>query len=149
MCVNTQLLLLFLFFFFKQKTADEMRISDWSSDVCSSDLSISDVPIAVSAVTADQLQNTGAVDIRGLHQISPSLLISSTSSEAVGGVARLRGIGTVGDNHGLESSVAAFIDGVYRSRSGVAISEHGEVERIALLLRPQGPLFARTTSPPI
>src|SRR3546814_6819297 len=34
MCV----ILLFLFFFFKQKTAYEMRISDWSSDVCSSDL---------------------------------------------------------------------------------------------------------------
>src|SRR3546814_4246886 len=31
--------LLFFFFFFKQKTAYEMRISDWSSDVCSSDLS--------------------------------------------------------------------------------------------------------------
>src|SRR3546814_989675 len=31
-------LLLILFFFFKQKTAYEMRISDWSSDVCSSDL---------------------------------------------------------------------------------------------------------------
>src|SRR3546814_10375127 len=30
----------FLFFFFKQKTAYEMRISDWSSDVCSSDLRI-------------------------------------------------------------------------------------------------------------
>src|SRR3546814_5617803 len=30
--------LLFLFFFFKQKTAYDMRISDWSSDVCSSDL---------------------------------------------------------------------------------------------------------------
>src|SRR3546814_5307623 len=30
--------LYFLFFFFKQKTAYEMRISDWSSDVCSSDL---------------------------------------------------------------------------------------------------------------
>src|SRR3546814_2492452 len=29
---------IFLFFFFKQKTAYEMRISDWSSDVCSSDL---------------------------------------------------------------------------------------------------------------
>src|SRR3546814_9578098 len=29
----------FIFFFFKQKTAYEMRISDWSSDVCSSDLS--------------------------------------------------------------------------------------------------------------
>src|SRR3546814_4719123 len=31
--------MLFFFFFFKQKTAYEMRISDWSSDVCSSDLS--------------------------------------------------------------------------------------------------------------
>src|SRR3546814_2951200 len=35
-----------LFFFFKQKTAYEMRISDWSSDVCSSDLSNSRVPQA-------------------------------------------------------------------------------------------------------
>src|SRR3546814_4018587 len=32
------LVLFFVFFFFKQKTAYEMRISDWSSDVCSSDL---------------------------------------------------------------------------------------------------------------
>src|SRR3546814_6707022 len=31
---------LFCFFFFKQKTAYEMRISDWSSDVCSSDLAV-------------------------------------------------------------------------------------------------------------
>src|SRR3546814_8585021 len=31
-------MIVFLFFFFKQKTAYEMRISDWSSDVCSSDL---------------------------------------------------------------------------------------------------------------
>src|SRR3546814_10941456 len=34
-----------LFFFFKQKTAYEMRISDWSSDVCSSDLGISGVEV--------------------------------------------------------------------------------------------------------
>src|SRR3546814_12879496 len=32
------LMIMYLFFFFKQKTAYEMRISDWSSDVCSSDL---------------------------------------------------------------------------------------------------------------
>src|SRR3546814_7371897 len=36
------LLLVVLFFFFKQKTAYEMRISDWSSDVCSSDLIVID-----------------------------------------------------------------------------------------------------------
>src|SRR3546814_2054014 len=38
-----------LFFFFKQKTAYEMRISDWSSDVCSSDLAAFDNPKAAGA----------------------------------------------------------------------------------------------------
>src|SRR3546814_4962128 len=38
MVCRSFLFLFFLFFFFKQKTAYEMRISDWSSDVCSSDL---------------------------------------------------------------------------------------------------------------
>src|SRR3546814_16631260 len=48
---------LFFFFFFKQKTAYEMRISDWSSDVCSSDL--------------DDLGNLGrhiGIEERVLHQ---------------------------------------------------------------------------------
>src|SRR3546814_3108290 len=37
-CYHFFVFILFVFFFFKQKTAYEMRISDWSSDVCSSDL---------------------------------------------------------------------------------------------------------------
>src|SRR3546814_14929367 len=41
------LFLLYFFFFFKQKTAYEMRISDWSSDVCSSDLLVVAAPRAV------------------------------------------------------------------------------------------------------
>src|SRR3546814_10090749 len=36
--IRWYVVLIFVFFFFKQKTAYEMRISDWSSDVCSSDL---------------------------------------------------------------------------------------------------------------
>src|SRR3546814_3886533 len=42
MCVATLLCVnvVYFFFFFKQKTAYEMRISDWSSDVCSSDLQV-------------------------------------------------------------------------------------------------------------
>src|SRR3546814_9944485 len=44
-CVVHWMILVF-FFFFKQKTAYEMRISDWSSDVCSSDLKLTDITIA-------------------------------------------------------------------------------------------------------
>src|SRR3546814_5677977 len=38
MCDDILVIFCMFFFFFKQKTAYEMRISDWSSDVCSSDL---------------------------------------------------------------------------------------------------------------
>src|SRR5688572_30161773 len=107
---------------------------------------LSDVPLAVSAITAETLQNSGASDIRQLNQLSPSLLVSSTTSEAGAGVARIRGIGTVGDNPGLESSVATFIDGVYRSRTGSGLTELGAIDRIEVLRGPQGTLFGRNAS---
>jgi outer membrane receptor protein involved in Fe transport len=106
---------------------------------------LSDVPIAVSAVTAQAMQNSGATDIRALNQLAPSLLLSSTGTEA-NASARIRGIGTVGDNPGLESSVAVFIDGVYRSRTGAGLNELGEIERVEVLRGPQGTLFGRNAS---
>ncbi|WP_296675291.1 TonB-dependent receptor [Novosphingobium sp.] len=106
---------------------------------------LSNVPIAISAVNAQSLQNSGANDIRQLNQLAPSLLVSSTGTEA-NGSARIRGIGTVGDNPGLESSVAVFIDGVYRSRSGIGLNELGEIERVEVLRGPQGTLFGRNAS---
>ncbi len=106
---------------------------------------LADVPVAISAVNAETLQNSGANDIRQLNQVAPSLLVSSTGSEA-NGSARIRGIGTVGDNPGLESSVPVFIDGVYRSRSGIGLNELGELDRIEVQRGPQGTLGGRNSS---
>ena len=107
---------------------------------------LSDVPLAVSAVTAESFENTGASDIRQMQQVSPSLLVSSTQSEGGASTARIRGIGTVGDNPGLESSVGVFIDGVYRSRVGSGLTELGPIDRVEVLRGPQGTLFGRNTS---
>jgi outer membrane receptor protein involved in Fe transport len=109
-------------------------------------VALSDVPIAVSAVTGDAMRNSGVSDIRGLNQLSPSLNVTSSQSEAAGAVARIRGVGTIGDNPGLENSVATFIDGVYRSRASVALTELGPVDRIEVLRGPQGTLFGRNAS---
>jgi outer membrane receptor protein involved in Fe transport len=106
---------------------------------------LSDVPIAVSAVTGETLEKTGATDVRALGQVAPSLLVSGATSE-VNFSARIRGIGTVGENPGLESSVGLFIDGVYRSRTGVGLSELGEIERVEVLRGPQGTLFGRNST---
>src|SRR3546814_10719641 len=50
----------YCFFFYKQKTAYEMRISDWSSDVCSSDLLSGkpiDLRVTVRAIVANHAQS--------------------------------------------------------------------------------------------
>src|SRR5260221_5400847 len=91
------------------------------------------------------MKNSGATDIRQLNQLAPSLLVSSTGSEA-NGSARIRGVGTVGDNPRLESSVAVLIDGVYRSRSGIGLNELGEIDRVAVLRDPQRTLLGRNAS---
>lgn len=106
---------------------------------------LADVPVAISAINSDTLINSGANDIRQLNQVAPSLLVSSTGSEA-NGSARIRGIGTVGDNPGLESSVPVFIDGVYRSRSGIGLNELGELDRVEVQRGPQGTLGGRNSS---
>ncbi len=106
---------------------------------------LADVPVAVSAVSGELLEKSGVSDIRDLNQVAPSLLVSSSGNEA-NGSARIRGIGTVGDNPGLESSVAVFVDGVYRSRSGNALSELGPIDRVEILRGPQGTLGGRNSS---
>ncbi len=108
--------------------------------------SVQDVPIAVSAFSAEMLEKAGITDLRDMTQLSPSLFLTSSQSEASGAVARIRGIGTTGDNPGLESAVAVFIDGVYRNRTNVGLTELGAVESIEVLRGPQGTLFGRNAS---
>ena len=75
----------------------------------------------------------------------PGLTVTSTQNEAIT-TARIRGIGTVGDNVGLESSVGVVIDGVYRPRNSVGFGDLGQLERIEVLKGPQGTVFGKNTS---
>ena len=106
---------------------------------------LQDVPVMVTALSRRTLEQNGVHDIRELQTVVPGLTVTSTQSESQT-VARIRGIGTVGDNAGLESSVGVVIDGVYRPRSGVGFTDLGELERIEVLKGPQGTLFGKNTS---
>lgn len=129
--------------------AQEQQPADTSNIIITAtrrNQALSDVPMAVSAVTADTLQNSGASDLKGLQQLSPSLNVTSTTSEGASSRAQIRGVGTVGDNPGLEGSVATYVDGVYRSRTATALNELGPLDRIEVLRGPQGTLFGRNAS---
>lgn len=107
--------------------------------------SIQDVPIAVSAFSGDDLQKRGVQDLYGLQEVAPSVAIYNTGSTSNGGTIRIRGVGTTGNNPGLESAVGTFIDGVYRSRAGMAFNDMVDIERIEVLRGPQGTLFGKNT----
>src|SRR3546814_6744932 len=66
------------FFFFKQKTAYEMRISDWSSDVCSSDLQEELAPLASRIEPIVDEGETGSVVMRQLERTRSPLLVLGT-----------------------------------------------------------------------
>lgn len=112
---------------------DEALIEEILVTATKREQTLQDVPIAVTAFNAQMLEKAGVTDMRELTQLSPSLFLTSSASEAAGAVARIRGIGTTGDNPGLESAVAIFVDGVYRNRTNIGLSELGAVERIEVL----------------
>ncbi|NZA25209.1 TonB-dependent receptor [Luteimonas sp. SJ-92] len=106
---------------------------------------LQDVPISVTVMDEQLIRDTGVRDIKDMQVLVPGLTVTSTQNEAIT-TARIRGIGTVGDNVGLESSVGVVIDGVYRPRNSVGFGDLGEIERIEVLKGPQGTVFGKNTS---
>src|SRR3546814_1909213 len=99
---------MFLFFFFKQKTAYEMRISDWSSDVCSSDLiAVSDHP-SLDATLA--LFDSGVDDVVR-KPVHPREILARAAAIR----RRLKAIA----NHTDVGQIRVFSDGREDRKSGV------------------------------
>ena len=134
--------------FAQDARSDEERVTTLSEITVTAqkrEEALQDVPIVVTAISKQALDRAGVRDIKDLQQVVAGLTVTSTQSESLT-TARIRGIGTVGDNAGLESSVGVVIDGVYRPRNGVGFGDLGDLERIEVLKGPQGTLFGKNTS---
>jgi outer membrane receptor protein involved in Fe transport len=105
-----------------------------------------DVPVAVTAVTADDLSAARVDNIANIGAISPSISFSSTNSPATSANIQIRGIGTVGNNVVFEGAVGVFVDGVYRSRAGQVLANFLDIGDMQILRGPQGTLFGKNTS---
>jgi len=107
--------------------------------------SIQDVPIAVTAISPEVLEQQGVVNIQNLTSVAPSFSTSQAQTASGTVVLRIRGVGTTSNNIGFESAVGIFVDGAYQSRPGVALGEFVDVERVETLIGPQGTLYGAGT----
>lgn len=107
---------------------------------------VQDIPIAVTTISPEALNNQGVDNIREVVDLAPSFTSSQAQIASTSVVLRIRGVGTTSNNIGFESAVGIFIDGAYQSRPGVALNEFVDIERVEVLRGPQGTLFGRNTS---
>ncbi|MDG2049506.1 MAG: TonB-dependent receptor [Myxococcota bacterium] len=106
---------------------------------------IQDVPISITAIGAQTILDAGITRFTELQQFVPNLQIrpvTDTRSTSI----RIRGIGSVGNNAGIDPSVGVFIDGVYQGRAGMSVSDLLDIERVEVLRGPQGTLFGKNTA---
>jgi outer membrane receptor protein involved in Fe transport len=109
---------------------------------------IQDVPIAVTAVTAEQLQSKGINDVAKLSALAPNVTLDAgtpfSGSDTVL-AAYIRGIGQNDFAFNQDPGVGVYIDGVYLARSVGSNTQMLDVERVEILKGPQGTLFGRNT----
>ncbi|HEY5761498.1 MAG TPA: TonB-dependent receptor plug domain-containing protein, partial [Steroidobacter sp.] len=106
---------------------------------------IQDVPLSVSAVTAEQLTSAGIRDVGDLTVIVPSLIVTSNSNP-FNTSYRIRRIGNEGNIPDFEPDTGLFIDGAYRSRSGLGLGDLADIEQIEVLRGPQSTLYGRNVT---
>ncbi|PCI32144.1 MAG: TonB-dependent receptor [Alphaproteobacteria bacterium] len=110
--------------------------------------SLQDVPIAVSAFTADSLQKKGLSNISEIGDYTPSLIMDFTSAltgSSASITTFIRGIGQSDFLLTIDPGVGLYVDGVYVARSVGGIVDLLNLQRIEVLKGPQGTLFGRNT----
>ena len=106
---------------------------------------LQEVPIAVSVVNSETIQQAQINDLIDLQASVPSLRVPQLQTTGTAYFV-IRGFGNGANNPGIEPSVGVFIDGVYRSRSASALADLPNIERIEVLRGPQSTLFGKNAS---
>jgi iron complex outermembrane receptor protein len=108
---------------------------------------LQETPIAITAVSAEQVELRGISETKDLAAVAPNVSVSGGTTNATASVVTIRGIPTPGDEtQGFDSPIGLYLDGIYLARASASSFEVADIERIEVLRGPQGTLFGRNTT---
>ncbi len=108
--------------------------------------SAQEVPIPISALSADRLASRGITEVQHVEQLTPNMSFNETIVARGTATVFLRGIGQINWTPTQDPKVGIYIDGVYLGRPQGAVFDLLDVDRIEVLRGPQGTLFGRNTT---
>ena len=105
-----------------------------------------EVPLAISVIGGEHIDNTGSFNVGRLQQLTPTLQFYSSNPRNTS--LSIRGIGAPFGltNDGFEQGVGIYVDDVYYSRSASATFDFLDVAQIEVLRGPQGTLYGKNTT---
>ncbi len=104
------------------------------------------VPLAISVIGGEHIDNTGSFNVGRLQQLTPALQFYSSNPRNT--AVNIRGIGVPFGltNDGIEQGVGIYVDDVYYSRVASATFDFLDVKQIEVLRGPQGTLYGKNTA---
>jgi iron complex outermembrane recepter protein len=106
---------------------------------------LQEVPIALTALTAAQLESRGIANVYDLASLAPNLQISRATANTTGAQIAIRGSVQINPALTWEPTVGMYLDGVYIGKTQGSVFDVVDLERIEVMRGPQGTLYGRNT----
>ena len=107
--------------------------------------SLQKVPVAVTAIGAEQLDQLRVTNVRNLAGLAPSLQINTQGLQSNPTII-IRGVASGTSNNAVDPKVGIYLDGVYIGRTVGSIFDLSDIQRVEVLRGPQGTLFGRNAT---